>query len=119
MLKGLGDLSSLMKTAHQMQGRMQEIQDGLARIQVEGVAGGGMVRVEANCQQQIIGIQIEESVIQAGDREMLEDLVIAATNQAIEKSKQTAAEEMSKLSGEVDLPGLQETLSKLGLGRQS
>ena len=116
MFKGLGNLASLLKQAQQMQGRMDEMQENLGRVKVEGSAGGGMVRVEISGQQKIMAVHIEESLLESGDREMLEDLLVAAMNQALEKAKEAAAQEMSKIAGNIELPGLEEALSKLGLG---
>ena len=116
MLKGLGDIASIMKSAQQMQGRMKEIQESLADLRVEGAAGGGMVRVEANGQQKILAVHIEDTSMLADDREMLEDLIAVAVNQALDKARQAAADEMNKLTDGVNLPGLQDTLSKFGLG---
>ncbi len=116
MLKGLGNLASLMKNAQEMQSRIGAVQEDLGRIRVEGIAGGGMVTVEANGQQRIIGCRIEASLIEAGDQEMIEDLVVAATNLALDKAKEAAAQEMSKIAGGIDIPGLGNALSKFGLG---
>jgi DNA-binding YbaB/EbfC family protein len=116
MLKGLGQFASLMKNAQQIQGRMQEMQENLRRLKVEGTAGGGMVTVEINGQQQVLACRIEPSLLDAGDREVIEDLIVAATNQALEKIKQAAADEMGKLTGGLDMSGLNDTLSQLGLG---
>ncbi len=116
MLKGLGNMASLLKQAQEMQGKMAEIQENLGRMRVEGSAGGEMVVVEANGQQQIIGCKIEQSLLEGGDAEMLEDLLVAAVNQALDKSKEVAAKEMSQLAGNVNVPGLQDALSKFGLG---
>lgn len=115
MLKGLGNLASLMKQAQEMQGRMSEMQERLGRMKVEGSAGGGMVVVEANGQQRILGVRVEESLLNSGDKEVLEDLLVAATNQALEKAKEAAAREMSEIAGGLNVPGLDEALSKLGL----
>ncbi|MGH7199062.1 MAG: YbaB/EbfC family nucleoid-associated protein [Planctomycetaceae bacterium] len=115
MFKNLGNLATLFKQAQEMQGKMKEIQEKLAEVRVSGAAGGGMVTVEASGQQKIIAVTIEQSLIDSGDREMLEDLVRSATNQALEKAKETAAREMSQLAGGMNVPGLEDTLSKLGL----
>jgi DNA-binding YbaB/EbfC family protein len=116
MFKGLGQIASLMKNAQEIQGRMKDLQDRLRRLKVEGTAGGGMVTLEINGQQQVLACRIEKSLFESGDREMIEDLVVAAANQALEKVKQTAADEMGKLTGGLDLSGLNDTLSQLGLG---
>lgn len=116
MFKGLGQLASLMKQAGEIQGRMKEIQENLRKLKVEGAAGGGMVTVEMNGHQQLISCRIEPSLFESHDREMIEDLVIAAVNQAAEKCKQMVAEEMGKLSQGLDVGALGDTLSKFGLG---
>ena len=106
-------IASLMKQAQEMQGRMAEMQEDLARLRVEGSAGGGMVTVEANGQQKILAVRVEQSLLESDDREMLEDLLVAATNQALEKAREAAGQEMSKLTGEINIPGLNEALSKI------
>ena len=115
MLKGIGNLASIFKQAQQFQGRMSEFQENLGQLRVEGQAGGGMVTVEASGHQKILNIRVEESLLESDDREMLEDLLVAAVNQALDKAKEAAAEEMSKMTGDMNLPGLEEALSKFGL----
>ncbi|MFN0054606.1 MAG: YbaB/EbfC family nucleoid-associated protein [Planctomycetales bacterium] len=114
MFKGIGQVASMLKNASQIQGRMQELQESLRRVRVQGLAGGGMVSVEMNGQQQVLACHIDPAVFASGDREMIEDLLVGAFNQALDKVRQTTAEEMSKLAGGFDLSGLGETLSKLG-----
>ena len=121
MFGGIGNLASMLKNApeimrraQEMQGRMAEIQEALAKVRVEGSAGGGMVRVQASGQQRIVGVSVEESVL--GDREMLEDLLVAAANQALEKAREAHAREMSKLTGGMDLGNMNDMLAKMGLG---
>ena len=116
MLKGLGNIASLLKQAQQMQGRLTEVQEELGRLRVQGGAGGGMVTVEADGRQRVISCQIDKSLLKSGDQEMIEDLLVAAVNQALEKSRETAAQEMSKLAGDVNIPGLGDALAKFGLG---
>lgn len=115
MFKGLGNLASLMKQAQEIQGRMGEIQENLSRIHESGTAGGGMVCLEANGLQRIVSCHVDESLLESGDGEMLEDLIVAAANQALEKAKRTAAEEFRQVAGGLDIPGLGDMLSKLGL----
>ena len=116
MFKGLGQIASLMKNAQEIQGRMKEMQENLRHLKAAGTAGGGMVTVEVNGQQQVLSCRIEPSLFDAGDREIVEDLVVAAANQALEKIKQTVADEMGKLTGGLDISGLNDTFSQLGLG---
>lgn len=117
MLKGLGNLASIMNQARELQGRMSEAQEKLAHIRVQGNSGGGMVTVEANGQQKILSCRIEETLLDGGDREMLEDLLISAVNQALDKSREAAATEMSSLAGGLNVPGLNDALSQFGFGK--
>ena len=116
MFGGLGNFASILKSAQAIQQRMSEVKESLGRLRVEGSAGGGLVTVEATGQLQIAAVRIDPSLTGAADREMLEDLLIAATNQALQKAQTAAQEEMAKVTGSLDFPGMQEALSKLGLG---
>ena len=103
MGKGLGDM---MKQVQKMQAKMEEMQAQLEDERVEGTAGGGMVRVVANGKQEVIEVKIEKEVVDPEDVEMLEDLVVAAVNQAQEKAQELAADKMSGLTGGLKIPGL-------------
>jgi len=94
-----GNLNQLLKQAQKMQEEMQKVQAELANITVEGTAGGGMVKVTANCQQQILNVAIEPDVIDPEEKEMLEDLIVAAVNQALENAARRAQEEMARIAG--------------------
>ena len=89
----------VLKHAQKMQDEISKIQDELEDLSVTGAAGGGMVEVIANGRQQIIGIKIEPEIIESEDKEMLEDLVMAAVNQALQASQEMANEQMSKVTG--------------------
>jgi DNA-binding YbaB/EbfC family protein len=107
MAKGIGvNMNSLMKQAQQMQKRMMEIQEELANRTVEATVGGGMVTVIANGQQEILSIKISPEVVDPEDVEMLEDLILAAVNEARRKSQELMTEEMSKITGGIKIPGL-------------
>jgi len=112
MFKGLGNIAGMMKQFSEMQGRMQEMQDKLGKLRFEGSAGGGMVTVEANGQQKVLAIKIDQTLLDSGDKEMLEDLLAAGTNQALEKAREGAAAEMAQITGGMNIPGLEEALSK-------
>ncbi len=116
MFKGISNFASILKEAQQIQGRAQEMQAKLGQLRVEGSAGGNMVVVEASGLQRILGVKIEPSVLKDADVEMLEDLLISATNQALEKAQQASADEMAKMTSSLQLPGLSEMMSKFGLG---
>lgn len=113
MFKKIGNVFSLLKNAQQMQSRMQEMQEQLAHVKVEGNAGGGMVTVEATGQQKITAVRLESSLLENPDQEMIEDLLVGAINQALDKSREAAAEHMQKLAGEMNVPGLDEALEQL------
>lgn len=102
-----------MKQAQAIHGRMGEMQAKLADVRVEGSSGGGMVTVTADGQQRLLTCHIEPALIAGGDREMIEDLVCSAVNQAIERSRETAAGQVASLMDGFDLPGVKEALSGL------
>ena len=115
-LGSLANLAGLMKNAQALTGKMQEARDRLGDRRITGTAGGGMVSVEMNGHSQVLACQIDPALFAGGDREVIEDLVVAATNQAFEKVKQVAAEEMGQVAEGLDLPGLSDAISRLGLG---
>jgi DNA-binding YbaB/EbfC family protein len=100
------NLGKLMKQAQEMQQKMAKLQEELAHREVEGTSGGGMVRVKMNGQQEVLAVQIDPQVFTDGDREMLEDLMVAAFNEARRQALDLAKEEMSKLTGGLPLPGM-------------
>lgn len=102
-MKGMGNM---MKQAQKLQSKMLKLQEELAERTVESSSGGGMVRVTANGRQQIVSILIEEEVIDPDDVEMLQDLVLAAVNDALAKAQEMVGAEMGKLTGGLNIPGL-------------
>lgn len=103
MAKGLGNI---MKQAQQMQQKMARMQEELLSREVDASAGGGMVTATVNGAQQLVALKLEPSVVDPEDIEMLQDLVLAAVNEAIKKSQALAQEEMSKITGGMNIPGL-------------
>lgn len=101
----LKDMGAMMKQIQKMQAQMEEIQKELENKRVEGTAGGGMVKVIANGRQEILEIKIEPEVVNPNDVEMLQDLIVAAVNQARQKSLELMAEDMSRLTGGMKIPG--------------
>ena len=89
-----------------MQRRMAELQEELGKKQVEASAGGGMVTAVVSGKQQLLGLKIDPAAVDPEDVEMLQDLVTAAVNEAIKQSQQMASEEMSKITGGMNIPGL-------------
>jgi DNA-binding YbaB/EbfC family protein len=102
-MKGMGNM---MKQAQQLQSKMMKLQEELAEKTVESSSGGGMVKVTANGRQQILSIQIEKEVVDPDDVEMLQDLILAAVNDALAKAQEMVSSEMSKLTGGLNIPGL-------------
>ena len=100
------DLSGLFEQAKEMHSNMAKLQAEAANIQVEGQSGGGLVRVTANGGMDVLRVNIDPSLITDNDREMLEDLICAATNDALRKARQTLEQEMRKLTGGINIPGL-------------
>jgi len=102
----MANIGKLMKQAQEMQAKMAKVQEELAHKEVEASSGGGMVTVRMNGQQELLAIKIDPEVFKEGDQEMLEDLVVAAVNEARRRSLDLAKEEMSKLTGGLPIPGL-------------
>jgi nucleoid-associated protein EbfC len=100
------NMGNMMKQAQQLQAKMVKMQEEAATETVEATAGGGMVKVVANGRQQIVSLQIEKEVVDPDDVEMLRDLIVAAVNDALNKSQEMVAQKMSKLTGGLNIPGL-------------
>ena len=98
------DLDEIMKAAQSVQNQLQGAQSKLDQIEVEGVAGGGMVKVRASAKGRIIGVSLDDSLMNPGDREMLEDLIAAAINDARAKADQVSNSEMQKMTAGLPLP---------------
>ena len=98
-----GGLGNLMKQAQQMQENMKRAQAELANIEVEGQAGSGMVKVTMTCRNEVKRIQIDQSLM-SDDKEMLEDLLVIALNDAAKRAEQTANDKMSSLTAGLPLP---------------
>ena len=105
-MASIGAMGDLLKQAQEMQLRMAKIQEELANKTVQGSAGGGMVHVTVNGQFQMPAVRIEPSVVNAAEKEMLEDLILAAVNDGMRKARELASSEMSKLTGGLKIPGL-------------
>ncbi|HEY7218287.1 MAG TPA: YbaB/EbfC family nucleoid-associated protein [Candidatus Binatia bacterium] len=105
-MANIGAMGNLLKQAQDMQARMAKIQEELANKTVEGSAGGGMVRVTVNGQFNVTAIKIESAVVNADEKEMLEDLILAATNDGVRKARELVSSEMSKITGGLKIPGL-------------
>jgi hypothetical protein len=102
-VKGFGNM---MKEAQRLQQQMMALQEEVGKRKVEATAGGGMVTVEANGKQEILSIKIDPEVVSKDDVQMLEDLILAASNEALRKSRDMVQQELGKLTGGLKIPGL-------------
>ncbi len=100
------DMSSIMQQAQKIQQNMAKVQDELAQKTVIGTAGGGMVTVTVNGKSEILSIALEPAVIDPNEAEMLQDLITAATNDALRRAKELGKAELGKLTGGINIPGL-------------
>ena len=103
---GRGGIGNIMKQAQQMQKRMAQLQQELEERRIEAAAGGGMVKAVVSGKQQLISLTIDPKAVDPDDVEMLQDLVVAAVSEALKQSQQLAQEEMAKITGGMNLPGL-------------
>ena len=99
-------LKDLIQQAQGLQSKIAALQEELAEKTVTGSSGGGMVKVEASGAQEILSITVEKDLLDPEDPEMLQDLIVAAVNDALKKSRELMAQEMSKLTGGLPIPGL-------------
>jgi nucleoid-associated protein EbfC len=106
-MKGMpGSMAQLMKQANQMQMKMKKAQEEIAKMQFDGTAGGGAVKVKVSGEMRMLSLSIDQEVIKAGDVEMLQDLLLAASNDALKTAKETSQKEMEKVTGGVGIPGM-------------
>jgi len=100
------NIKELMQQAQGLKSKITALQQEMAERIVTGSAGGDMVKVEATGTQEIVSIHIEKEILNAEDQEMMEDLIVAAVNDALKKSREMMSEEMSKLTGGLRIPGV-------------
>lgn len=106
-MKGFaGGMAQLMKQANQMQLKMKKVQEEIGQQTFEGTAGGGAVKITVNGDHLLKTVVISPDLIKSGDGEMLQDLIMMASNDAIKVAKETMAKEMEKISGGMNIPGL-------------
>ena len=100
------NMANMMKQAQKLQSKMMKLQEEMAEKTVESASGGGMVKVVANGRQQIVSVSVEKEVVDPEDVDMLQDLILAAVNDALSKSQEMVSAEMSKLTGGMNIPGM-------------
>ncbi len=106
MKNPFGNMSNILKQAQAMQEQMARIQEQAAAKTVSGTAGGGIVTVTVNGAMDFVSVKIDPEVVKSGDVEMLQDLVVAAGNDAMKKSREVIAEEMKAVTGGMKIPGM-------------
>ncbi|MDG2305974.1 MAG: YbaB/EbfC family nucleoid-associated protein [Candidatus Binatia bacterium] len=102
----LGDIGNIMEQAQAMQSKIADLQSEVGSKTVEASAGGGMVTAKVNGKLEVVGLLVDPEILKDGDREMLQDLVMAAVNEGIRKAQALMTEEMSRLTGGLKIPGL-------------
>lgn len=105
-MKGMPNMGQIMKQAQQFQAKMAKMQEEVGDRTVEASAGGGMISVVANGRQEIISVHIDKEVIDPDDAEMLQDLIMAAVNDALSRARDMMNEEMGKLTKGLNIPGM-------------
>ena len=100
----MNNFGDMIKQAQEMQKKMKELQEGLANLEVEGSSGGGLVKITVTGKGDVKKIKIDPSLMKPEESEILEDLIVAAFNEAKKKSEEASAEEMKKLTGGLNLP---------------
>jgi DNA-binding YbaB/EbfC family protein len=104
MFKDLGKIADLMKNLPRMKEEMDRLQQRLGQLTADGDAGGGMVKVRVNGRMDVLSCVLSDEALRLSDREMLEDMIVAAVNQALQRSRQLVAEETGKLATGLGLP---------------
>jgi len=100
------NLTQMMKQAQKLQSKMVELQAELGNRTVSAQAGGGMVEATANGRQELVSLRIDPEVVNSEDVDLLQDLILAAVNEALNRAREMMAQEMSKLTGGLQIPGL-------------
>ena len=117
MFQGLGNLGSIWKQASEFGGQLEKLGAELKNRRTTGASGGGLVEIEINGALEVLHCKIDPQLFAQGDRELLEDLLMAAMNQAVSKGRQLHADALKELTGGLQLPGMREALEKIsGLG---
>jgi len=104
MFKEIGQFTNLMKNLPKIREQVEQLQQRLARITAEGSAGGDLVKVRVNGKMEVLSCQLSEEALRQNDRELLEDLIVGAVNQALQRVRQMVAEETGKMASGLGLP---------------
>lgn len=113
MFKGLGNFMSVVRQAKQLSAQMQAVNEKLKGQRATASTGAGMVEVEVNGLGEVLRVRIDPALVARGDREMIEDLIPAAVNQAVSKARQLHLEAFQSVTSDLDVPGLDEALAQI------
>ena len=113
MFKGLSNIASLMRQAQQMGGKIQALNEKLKNERATASTGAGMVEVEVNGLGEVLRVKIDPSLVERGDREMIEDLIPAAVNEAVVRARQLHVDAMKTMTDDMSLPGLEDALKQI------
>jgi DNA-binding YbaB/EbfC family protein len=116
MFGGLKNIANLMQQAGEIKGKVAAAKERVSKLRVEGAAGPDLVRIVITGEMMVLSVSIEPNLIASGDRQMIEQLVNAAMNDALHKAKSAAAAEMADIAEGMNVPGLQEAMAKMGMG---
>ena len=116
MFDGLKNLASIMQQAGEIKGKVAAAKERVSKLQSEGSAGPDLVRIVVSGEMTVLSVSIDQNLIASGNRQMIEQLVNAAANAALQKSKAAAAAEMADIAEGMNVPGLQDAMAKMGLG---
>ena len=114
-LKNLASMASLMSQAGDIQGKVAEAKERIGRREVEGTAGGDAVTVRMTGDFRVTSVVIHQWLVDSRNRELMEELMTAAMQQTIQKAKESASKEMAEIAGGMNIPGLQDALTKMGM----
>ncbi|MDH7578349.1 MAG: YbaB/EbfC family nucleoid-associated protein [Bacillota bacterium] len=103
---GFGNMQKMLKQVQKIQAEMARVQEELGNKTVEASAGGGAVQVVANCHQELVKVKVDPAALDPEDPELLEDLILTAVNEVLKKARETATQEMEKITGDLKIPGV-------------
>ena len=115
-LKNLANMASLMQQAGGIQEKVAAVKERISRMRIEGTAGGDLVRVVVTGSLQVVSVSMQQGIIESRDREMIENLTKIAMSDAIQKAREAATREMQEVASGMNIPGLQDALSNMGIG---
>ena len=116
MFGGLKNLAGLMQQAGEIKAKLAAAKERVSKLRSEGSAGPDLVRIVVNGEMTVLSVSIDQNLIASGDRQMIEQLVNAAANEALHKSKTAAAAVMAEITEGMNVPGLQDAMAKMGMG---